>query len=112
MLSPIHSEQLKNFSSRVDRMMKLSDVSELQSSFLELNSEFSDRIMSLSSSLDVNPQWQSYLTEMHKQMRLLQTELMFLRSHRQPDKVLERLARVRQCLAKLQDYCNYLMSDR
>jgi hypothetical protein len=108
MLSPIHSEQLKNFRSRIDRMMKLSDINELQSSFLELNSDFQGQIMPLSLQ-DVNPQWQSYLTEMHKQMRLLQTELMFLRSLSQPDKVLERLAKVRQCLAKLQDYCSYLV---
>jgi hypothetical protein len=107
MLSPTHYEKLKSFSDRLEEMVKLRDFSELQSSFQQLELDFQRQIMPLS--FDVNSQWQSYLTEMHKQIRLLQTELMFLRSVRQPDKVLVRLAKVHQCLAKLDDYCQSLL---
>ncbi|PSB04715.1 heterocyst frequency control protein PatD [Merismopedia glauca] len=108
MLSPTHWQKLQSFSLSLDRMLQVSDRDELQASFAELESEFRDRIMPLScEGLDsaVSSLWVSYLTEMHKQMRLLQTELIYLRSVRQPEKVQERFSNVRQCLEKLRGYC-------
>jgi hypothetical protein len=112
MLSPIHSERLKNFSFSLDTMLQLSDRDELQAAFVKLESDFKNQIMPLGDkNLDsvAHSQWAAYLTEMHKQMRLLPTELMFLRSARQPEKVEERLSQVRQCLGKLRSYCQTLL---
>ncbi|MGA1264937.1 MAG: heterocyst frequency control protein PatD [Prochlorothrix sp.] len=49
--------------------------------------------------------FQSLQTEIAKQMRLLSLDAMFLKTARQPEKRLDRLAQMRQRLDLLEKYC-------
>lgn len=86
-------------------MLNLDNPQDLQAAYIKLEIEFKSQIMPLSADLGEDSRSLSYLTEMHKQMRLLKTELMFLQSVKQPDKVRSRLSNIRQCLEKLGSYC-------
>lgn len=52
---------------------------------------------------------QSYRTEMHKQMRLLATDVMFFQTARQPGTKQQRLSQMTTRLETLIRYCNALL---
>jgi hypothetical protein len=73
---------------------------------------FADRIMAASSSesdRSETPSEQSYLTEIHKQLRLLATDVTFLQASRQPTTVASRQKGAIARLETLIGYCSALL---
>lgn len=54
---------------------------------------------------------QSYQVEMHKQLRLLQTDIQFLQAARQPETIARRQAQVRDRLLTLIRYCEVVLEQ-
>lgn len=80
----------------------------LQDNFSQIQQLFQQQIASLTGDeleSDVFSQWQSVQTEIHRSLRLLQTDLMFLRSSRQATTSAARLKSVVDRLDKLIGYC-------
>jgi hypothetical protein len=72
-----------------------------QSQILKLNSEELD--------LAIAPRWQSLQTEIHRTLRLLEADMMFLRSSRQSATVQRHLVSLRDRLETLLGYCQVLL---
>ncbi|NET10932.1 MAG: heterocyst frequency control protein PatD, partial [Symploca sp. SIO2B6] len=53
-----------------------------------------------------HPRWQSLCTEMHKQFRLIEVDLLFLRTARRTPTVERRLQQLGDRLSTLIDYCD------
>ena len=78
----------------------------------DLQKFFQGEVLSLSSDeLDPSalPSVQSYQTEMHKQLRLLAADMMFVRASRQAATLEQRLSQVRARLQTLIGYCEILL---
>ncbi|NBD17925.1 MAG: heterocyst frequency control protein PatD [Cyanobacteria bacterium] len=76
----------------------------LKSVFSELQQQFQEEIMSLTGEEltgETLSRWQSSQTEVHRLMRLLQNEMMFLQTSQRSETSQQRLARVRDRVAKL-----------
>lgn len=88
------------------------DIPRLQGEFLELQHYFQLNIASaeLPDSEDINlSKLMSYQTEISKELRLLGTDIMFLQSARQPLKVQQRQAQLRDRLDRLTGYCDRIL---
>jgi len=90
------------------------DYTSLSSIFSQLQEEFQTDIMSLtgeSLSGETLSRWQSSQTEIHRTMRLLQTDMMFLQTSRSTDTSQQRLATVRDRVGKLIAFATALTQD-
>ncbi len=80
------------------------DYAALKAGFSQLQQQFQQEIMALTGEEltgELLSQWQSSQTEIHRTMRLLQTDLMFLQTSRNPETSQQRLATVRDRVEKL-----------
>ena len=80
------------------------DYEELKAGFSKLQQQFQQEIMALTGedlTGEIFSQWQSSQTEIHRTMRLLQTDMMFLQTSRNPETSQQRLATVRDRVEKL-----------
>lgn len=86
--------------------------SELMSEFRTIQNFFQFQVANLSPDL-LSPEMQSrvgsYQTEINKQLRLLGTDLMFLKSARQSSTAEQRRTQIRDRLKTLIGYCNVLL---
>jgi polyhydroxyalkanoate synthesis regulator protein len=105
-IEPMLQEQFNHPSSQNQSALiaALSDVQQL----------FKEQI--LTRSLDQLPgdmvaSVQSYRTEIHKQMRLLETDVMFFQTARQPATRQQRLSQMSQRLKTLIGYCDALLES-
>jgi len=76
----------------------------LKSVFSELQQQFQEEVMSLTGEEltgETLSRWQSSQTEVHRLMRLLQNEMMFLQTSQSSETSQQRLARVRDRVGKL-----------
>lgn len=81
-----------------------SDYAKLKAGFSQLQQQFQQEIMALTGedlTGELFSQWQSSQTEIHRTMRLLQTDMMFLQTSRNPETSQQRLAKVRDRVEKL-----------
>lgn len=88
--------------------VKSNDFELLQQNFQQVQKLFQEQILSLSADELDSPifsQWKSVQTEMNRSLRLLQTDLMFLKSSRQAATSTARLKSVVDRLDKAIDYC-------
>jgi cell fate (sporulation/competence/biofilm development) regulator YlbF (YheA/YmcA/DUF963 family) len=81
----------------------------LKSIFSELQQQFQEEIMSLTGEEltgETLSRWQSSQTEVHRMMRLLQNDMMFLQTSQSSQTSQQRLARVRDRVGKLIHFAN------
>ncbi|VXD18369.1 conserved hypothetical protein [Planktothrix serta PCC 8927] len=90
------------------------DLSGLKQTFKQLKITFQTQIMGINSS-DFDPPVesiiQSYLTETHKQMRLLEMDLKFLQASHQPSTLNSRLTPIQNRLNTLLSYCEDILGQ-
>lgn len=91
-----------------------SDAGTLWNSFSGVQEFFGREILGLKAE-DISPEMasriQSLHTEMHKQLRLLGMDVMFLRSARSPETLRERKIQVSERLKTLIGYCAALLEE-
>ena len=88
------------------------DAAYLQETFARVEQIFQSQIMSLpDDSLDpeIASRWQSVQTEIYRALRLLKTDIMFLRSSKQAATAEQRLAAVGDRLEKIIGYCQVIL---
>ncbi|MGK7874305.1 MAG: heterocyst frequency control protein PatD [Xenococcaceae cyanobacterium] len=88
------------------------EAASLQENFKQVQQVFQGQIMILTSDgLDpaIAPRWQSVQTELHRALRLLEMDIMFLCSSRQAATAGQRLASVSDRLEKIIGYCQLLL---
>ncbi|PSO50748.1 MAG: hypothetical protein BRC33_02385 [Cyanobacteria bacterium SW_9_44_58] len=98
-------ETLKQFQQSLNETD--TDFTVLSSIFSQLQEQFQQNIMSLTGealSGETLSRWQSSQTEIHRTMRLLQTDMMFLKTSRSTDTSQHRLATVRDRVGKLIEF--------
>ncbi len=100
-------EQLREFTATPEL-----EVVALQNKFQDLQQLFQSQIISLSAddldSDDIS-RWQSFQTEIYKQMRLLQTDIMLLQASRNPATFRSRQTSVSDRINTLIQYCEVLL---
>ncbi|MDR9404271.1 MAG: heterocyst frequency control protein PatD [Halothece sp. Uz-M2-17] len=82
--------------------------------FSQLQQEFEEEIMSLTGEEltgEILPRWQSSQTEVHRMMRLLQNDMMFLQTSRNSNTSQHRLTTVRDRVGKLIDFADALTKE-
>ena len=89
------------------------DAGSLQEKLRQLQQFFQERIISLpDDGLEGSAasRWQSIQTEMHRTLRLLGTDILFLRSSRQATTTEQRLGTIGDRLSQLIGYCQAIVS--
>jgi hypothetical protein len=97
-------ENLKELQQNLDQE---GDPAVLKSLFSQLQQQFQEEIMSLTGESltgETFSRWQSSQTEIHRTMRLLQTDMMFLQTSRSRNTSQQRLATVRDRVGKLIEF--------
>ena len=91
------------------------DLAALQTSFSSLQQIFQQQILTLTTE-NIPPtltsRWQSLQTEINRALRLLQTDIMFLRSSRQTTTYQQRLISIDKRLEQMIGYCQILLSQQ
>ncbi|MEM8780331.1 MAG: heterocyst frequency control protein PatD [Cyanobacteria bacterium P01_G01_bin.49] len=90
------------------------DIIAIKASYEQLKQVFHQKIMSLSTKELDSSQiifWQSAQTEIHRTVRLLATELLFLQSARQTKTTEQRLSKISRSLEQLIIYCQKLIDE-
>ncbi|MFW6359988.1 MAG: heterocyst frequency control protein PatD [Chroococcales cyanobacterium] len=90
------------------------DSAELKAVFSQLQQQFQQEIMALTGEEltgELLSQWQSSQTEIHRTMRLLQTDLMFLQTSQNPETSQYRLATVRDRVERLIQFTTSLTKE-
>ncbi len=85
----------------------------LQSQWHEIQDAFEQKIMTLhpsASTPNILPIWQSYLTEIHKQIRLIAIDLRFLKAARQSTTAQTRRTQTSERLEMLIQYCDAILA--
>ena len=117
MLPKEHNQQYQKLSQLLNHLQKNVGEREL-AKILATNQEvqqlFEIQIINLDNSeLDppIASQVQSYLTEIHKQLRLLNVDVTFLQASRNPQTKQTRLANIRDRLDTLKGYCLTILAQ-
>ncbi len=113
MLSQSHNQAFREFQQALEQMYCQVEPdhvarSAIQEQFQALKGLFITEIASISVEdipLDYVSRWQSLKTEIYKQIRLLENDLMLLQASRTPDKAKLRQKRVCDRIGTLIDYC-------
>ncbi len=117
MLPLLHCQRYREFQQALELLHQASTVNDLEVSALRDNFQkvqqlFDSKIASLNAD-DVAPhyasRWQSVQTEIHKQMRLLATDVMLLISARSSATFQRRVSSVRDRINTLIQYCEALL---
>jgi len=85
-------------------------ISDLQNSFQAAQQHFQQHILTPSTALELDAHLQSIQTEINRHLRLLSTDLAFLRSSRQPNTQQQRLQQVSDRLTHLLDFCQGILT--
>ena len=108
MLPLSYRQRYQTFSDTLQQLQKTldtdADYAELKAVLSQLQQQFQQEIMALTGEEltgELFSQWQSSQTEIHRTMRLLQTDMMFLQTSRNPETSQQRLATVRDRAEKL-----------
>lgn len=117
MFPSIHQQRYQEFQQALKQLRETAttpvlEVTELQERFQEIQQLFQSQIASLSSdeiAPDYVSRWQSFQTEIYKQMRLLQTDLMMLQASRSPATSRSRASSVNDRINTLIQYCEALL---
>jgi hypothetical protein len=118
MLPPIHQKSYQNLLALLSGVQEqlqmphppLASVSE---QIQQVQQVFAEQIATLSGE-EFDPaiamRWQSLQTEIHRALRLLATDLLFLRSSQKAATAEQRLANVRDRVEKIIGYCQVLIT--
>lgn len=88
------------------------DEEELQKSFERVQQVFQEKLIGLNGEeIDpaILPRWQSVQTEIYRALRLLSTDILFLRSSRRAATSEQRLSAVRDRVEKMIGYCQAII---
>ncbi|NEN91699.1 MAG: heterocyst frequency control protein PatD [Okeania sp. SIO3H1] len=118
MLSKEHNQRYQKFSQLLHQLQQLItqenlELEKISAMKKEVQKFFEIQIMSLDNlELDRSIAFQvkSYLTEMHKELRLLYVDLTFLQASRNPQTTQKRLATIKDRLKILTGYCRNILS--
>lgn len=118
MLPKEHNQRYQKFSQLLNQLQQLMaqenlDLEKILAMKKEVQQFFEIQIMSLDNlELDQSIAFQikSYLTEMHKELRLLYVDLIFLQASRNPQTRQTRLATIKDRLKTLIGYCGNILS--
>ncbi|MEQ9669003.1 heterocyst frequency control protein PatD [Coleofasciculus sp. G2-EDA-02] len=117
MLVPSQRQSYQDFQQVIETLHKSTqsqelDKTEIQERFQAVKQLFQGRIITLSPD-EVNEEqvsaWQSRQTEIHRQMRLLETDILMLRTARHSATVQSRVAIIRDRLNTLIQYCGVML---
>lgn len=117
MLHPLHRQRYQDFQKALEQLQKTVTAKDLQESALldnvrEVQKLFQSQIANLSAedcAPDDASRWQSIQTEIYKQMRLLQTDVMRLQASRSYATSLSRTSSVSDRINTLIQYCQALL---
>lgn len=117
MLPLLHFQQYQAFQQALEQLRKTITVTDwegaaLRDRYQNVQLLFQSQIATLSAddlAPEHAPRWQSLQTEIHKQMRLLETDMMLLLSSRSSATSQRRLLSVRDRLNTLIQYCEALL---
>ncbi len=117
MLSALHHQCYLEFKLALQELQANATATDLQVNalrdhFQDVQQLFQSRIASLSAddlALDQASRWQSLQTEIYRQMRLLETDVMLLQASRSSETVLSRSSTVRDRIHTLIQYCEALL---
>jgi hypothetical protein len=120
MLPPLHCQRYQEFQQALEQLHKTATATDLQGVRLRDNLQnvqqlFESQIVHLSAD-DISPdyasRWQSFQTEIYKQMRLLQTDVMLLQASRSSTTSLSRASGLCDRINTLIQYCQALLQQR
>lgn len=117
MLPPSQRQHYQEFQQALEQLYKTATIPNLEVAtiwkpFQEVKQLFESRIASLSTedfTPDDTSRWQSVQTEIYKQMRLLDTEMMMLQASRSSATFRARASGMSDRLDTLIHYCNVLL---
>lgn len=118
MLTDFNVESILQFQESLKRLqatLESPDITEvvLPSQLQEIQQIFEHQIMTLNLEVfnpTILPIWQSYLTETHKQIRLLTIDLRFLKASRQTQTAQTRRTQTGERIATLIGYCDAILA--
>lgn len=87
------------------------DVAMIEQTFQQVQQIFTAQILPLNSqeiNLDIASRWQSIQTEIHRSLRLLATDILFLRTSKQSTSVRAKLTTISDRLCRLMEYCQLM----
>lgn len=87
------------------------DVATLQTQFKQAQTQFQQDLLGRAMELSLPATVQSAQTEINRLLRLLGTDLTFLRSAKQAETQAKRLQQVRDRLTRLLEFCDGLLTD-
>ncbi len=117
MVTPSSAQSYQEFQQALEQMRTVLtaqdlEIAILRNNFQEVQGLFQSKILILSTD-DITPdsasRWQSLQTEIYKQMRLLETDLMLLQASRSSATFLSRQTGVQNRLNTLIQYCQELL---
>ncbi len=119
MLQPSHHQRYQEFKQVLEELHKTviakdSESLALQAQFQQVKQLFLSTVASLSAddfAVEVMSRWQSIQTEIYKQMRLLETDLMLLQASRSAATAQTRTASVSDRISTLIRYCEALLEQ-
>lgn len=119
MLPPLQRKCYEEFQEAIEQLLSSTTASELdfaamRNGFDKLQQLFQREILSLSQdglAPELVSRWQSIQTEVHKQMRLLATDMMMLQAARNPATSKLRLAGICDRLNCLRQFCQVLLLE-
>ncbi|MGQ4648322.1 heterocyst frequency control protein PatD [Lyngbya aestuarii] len=117
MLPPSHCQRYREFRQALEKMHQQAtatdlEVKVLRDQFQEIKKFFKSQIANLNSdelAPDDASRWQSVQTEIYKQMRLLETDMMLLQAARSSTTSLSRQKIVKDRINNLVQYCQALL---
>jgi hypothetical protein len=119
MLQPSHQQRYQKFKQVLDELHKAviakdSESVALPEQFQAVKQLFLSEVANLSAddfAVDIMSRWQSIQTEIYKQMRLLETDLMLLQASRSDATTQTRTANVCDRISTLIRYCEALLEQ-
>ncbi|NEP08133.1 MAG: heterocyst frequency control protein PatD [Okeania sp. SIO2G4] len=119
MLPKEHNQRYQTFSQLLNQLQELMaqenlELEKISAMRKEIQQFFEIKIMSLDNlelDLSIVFQIKSYLTEIHKELRLLYVDLIFLQASRNPQTTQKRLATIKDRLKTLIGYCGNILSQ-
>ena len=117
MLPLLHFQQYQAFQQALEQLLQMIPVAdgqeaELREGYQNVQQLFQHQIATLSAedfAPEHAPRWQSLQTEIYKQMRLLETDMMLLQASRRSTTSQRRVLSVRDRLNTLIQYCEALL---
>lgn len=116
MLPNLHHQRYQKFKQALEQLQAAAgaqlDAPRLQQNFLEVQQFFQQQIVTLDAddlALDSEPRVRSYQTEMSKQLRLVEMDVMFVQAARQQETHQQRQVQLSNRIQTLISYCDALL---